>query len=93
MITLTGWTWEYVDAHMTFPRLRAMTARWRELPPAAMQLARIAAALGLKTQPAQAETPETFVNKAQSLGMPVVQGRPDDPLLAFLDLPMKTPTP
>jgi hypothetical protein len=86
VITLTGWTWDYIDAHMTFPRLRALNARWRDVPPPAMQLARIAAALGLKPAPRpQKQTAQEFMQSALAAGVPVIEGRPDDPMLAFLD--------
>lgn len=72
---------------MTFPRLRALNARWRDVPPAALQLARIAAALGLKPEASKPQSAQDFMRSAQSMGMPVAHQRPDDPMLAFLDLP------
>lgn len=33
MIACTGWTWEYIDNHMTIPRLSAMTRYWNQNPP------------------------------------------------------------
>lgn len=72
---------------MTFPRLRALNARWRAVPPAALQLARIASALGLKpVAAARPQTTQEFMDAARATGMPVIEGRPDDPMLAFLDL-------
>lgn len=29
----TGWTWDYVDEQMTFPRLEALNKYWRQHPP------------------------------------------------------------
>lgn len=29
----TGWTWEYIDEHMTLPRLAEMSAYWKNNPP------------------------------------------------------------
>jgi hypothetical protein len=74
---------------MTFPRHRALLARWREVPPAALQLARIAAAIGIKpsAQTAKPQTAQEFMQMAAKGGIPVLHGRPDDPMLAFLDLP------
>lgn len=33
MIASTGWTWEYVDGHMTFPRFYALLDHWQKHPP------------------------------------------------------------
>jgi hypothetical protein len=33
LIACTGWTWEYIDNHMTVPRLSAMTRYWNQNPP------------------------------------------------------------
>ena len=30
---MTGWTWEYIDDHITLPRLYAMLAYLRKWPP------------------------------------------------------------
>lgn len=54
-----------------------------------MQLKRISLVLGLpNTSPVQtsARTPEDFMRQAIAAGLPVAEGRPDDPLLDFLDL-------
>ena len=32
MIRATGWSWEYVDQHMTLPRLDAFLEDWRQTP-------------------------------------------------------------
>lgn len=74
---------------MTFPRHKALMARWRVLPPAAMQLARIAAAIGIKPAPeAQpVQSAQDFMKTAAAAGLPVMNHRPDDPMLDFLDLP------
>lgn len=71
---------------MTFPRYRAMTAQWRYLPPAALQLARIASAIGIKPAPeSPPSSPSDFIEAAQSSGMPLFDTLPDDPMLALLD--------
>ena len=71
---------------MTFPRWRALMARWRLMPPPALQLARIASAIGIAPPRDQApQTARELVSAAPALGLPVVEGRPDDPMLAFLD--------
>lgn len=59
------------------------------VPPAAVQLKRIALALGLPdTRPVQtsAHAPQDVLREAAAAGFPVMEGRPDDPLLDFLDL-------
>lgn len=33
LITVTGWTWEYIDMNMTLPRLYSLTQYWRDNPP------------------------------------------------------------
>jgi hypothetical protein len=33
LITCFGWTWEYVDQSMTFPRLAALNVYWKRNPP------------------------------------------------------------
>lgn len=68
---------------MTLPRLAALTRRWREMPPAAVQLARIGAVLGIK--PAAASAPADPLAVAQAAGLPISGELPDDPDLAFLD--------
>lgn len=62
-------------------------ASWRAVPPVAIQLARIASAIGIKAAPdaPQKQSPQEFIQQVQSMGIPVMQGRPDDPMLAFLD--------
>ena len=95
LITCTGWTWDHIDRHVTLPMVRALNASWAILPPPALALRRIGQALGVKapdTAPRRATTPAEALRDAQVAGLPVMQGRPDDPLLAFLDLPDPTPT-
>jgi len=33
LATCFGWTWEYIDEHMTLPRLDAMKDYWNDNPP------------------------------------------------------------
>ena len=33
LITVTGWTWEYIDEIMTLPRLSELSAYWYDHPP------------------------------------------------------------
>jgi hypothetical protein len=55
-----------------------------------VQLKRIALALGLPdtAPPSKARSlkPEDAMRQALAAGIPVMQGRPDDPMLDFLDL-------
>ena len=69
--------------------MQALYKCWAVLPPPALALRRIGAVLGLKepTAPARAKTADAALREAMSAGFPVYQGRPDDPMLAFLDLP------
>lgn len=55
-----------------------------------VQLKRISLYLGLpdtKKQPsAPARTPQDALQQAMAAGLPVMEGRPDDPMLDLLDL-------
>lgn len=92
LITCTGWTWDYVDQHVTLPQAQALNKCWVVLPPAAIALRRICGALGMKTaaDKPRARTVEEAVREAMAGGLPVIQGRPNDPMLDFLDLPPRT---
>lgn len=90
LITCTGWTWQYIDEHVTLPQVIALQATWRVFPPAALSLRRIGAALGLKFDEAdkpRARTAEEAMREAMAAGLPVMEGLPDDPIVQFLDLP------
>lgn len=43
-----------------------------------------------KLEGAATTRPEDALKEAIAAGMPVIEGRPDDPMLAFLDLPDTT---
>lgn len=72
---------------MTLPQVNALAALWRHVPPPAVQLRRLALALGIPEPKAQApaRSPQDALREAAQAGLPIVEGRPDDPLLAFLD--------
>lgn len=73
---------------MTFPRLRALNASWSAIPPAALTLKRISQWLGLPA-PAEhrvARTVEEATKEVMTAGLPVMHGRPDDPMLALCGL-------
>ncbi|MFV5212788.1 hypothetical protein ACLIIZ_03555 [Azonexus caeni] len=67
-----------------------MTRYWETVPPAPQQLRRIALALGIpaETRPRvqTSARPQDALQEALAAGLPVMEGRPDDPLLDFLDL-------
>lgn len=64
---------------------------WRTVPPVSVQLKRIALFLGLP-EPKTVQTSALKTNsadalqQAQAAGIPVFEGRPDDPMLDLLDL-------
>lgn len=68
----------------------ALKAFWEHTPPPAVQLRRIALALGLKMPAAPAQTkttdPADAIREAGMAGLGVSYGRPDDPMLDFLDI-------
>ena len=39
LITSLGWTWDYIDEHMTLPRLTVLSAYWQNHPPTHIALA------------------------------------------------------
>ncbi|MBI4997859.1 MAG: hypothetical protein HZC22_13395 [Rhodocyclales bacterium] len=65
-----------------------LTTHWRTVPPASMQLKRIALALGIPEPKVHtpAKTAAEAMREALSAGLPVFEGRPDDPMLDLLDL-------
>lgn len=70
-----------------------LNASWAVLPPPAIALRRIGLVLGIKpadAAPPARTTPDAALREAQTAGLPVMQGRPDDPLLNFLDLPPRS---
>lgn len=76
---------------MTLPQLNVLTSAWAAIPPPAVQLKRIALALGLPDTKAPVQTsapakPEDAMRQAMAGGLPVMKGRPDDPLLDLIGL-------
>lgn len=75
---------------MTLPQVDALAAFWAAVPPPNVQLKRIAMALGLPdTAPppkAGAVKPEDAMREALAAGLPVMEGRPDDPMLDLIGL-------
>lgn len=60
---------------------------WAHTPPAALALKRISLFLGLKPTdpPVVAKTASEAVDQAMDAGIPVMEGRPNDPVLDMLD--------
>ena len=64
LISQTGWTWEYIDAHMDIPRLIAMNRHWRQHPPLQVMVQNY---LGIKPAPEPRHTAEASVNSETDL--------------------------
>lgn len=75
---------------MTLPQLDALSAFWQAVPPPSVQLKRIALALGLPDTKAPSKPgavkPEDVLRQAMAVGLPVMEGRPDDPMLDLVGL-------
>lgn len=75
---------------MTLPQVNALAAFWQTVPPPAAQLRRIALYLGLPDPrpgaPPSSLTPEEAMREAMAAGLPVMRGRPDDPILDLVGL-------
>jgi hypothetical protein len=73
----------------------SLAAFWRHTPPAALQLRRIALAIGIKPDisaapvarsgTAMKQAMERTMAQAEQLGIPIHRGPVDDPLMALLD--------
>jgi hypothetical protein len=78
-VSATSWTWDYTEWNLDIPRLTALNAHWRLLPPVPLQLARIAASLGIKSSEAEnSATPEGSDEQAESLvqNFPIAPAQP-----------------
>ncbi len=74
---------------MTLPQADALAEFWASVPPPAVQLKRIALALGLPdTKPPQRGpvNAEDAMREAMAAGLPMMHGRPDDPMLDLIGL-------
>lgn len=90
----TGWTWQHVQHHCDLPQYLALCEWWREVPPVAIQLRRIATFIGLKehAQPGTARmavanepsTEQDIAMAAAMAGIPAFEGRPNDPMLDLI---------
>lgn len=100
----TGWTWQHVQHHCDLPQYFALCDWWREVPPPAIQLRRIAQFLGLKAdaQPGTARmaaaagpasSDQEVAMAAALAGIPAFEGRPADPMLDLIPAAPVTPHP
>jgi len=60
---MTGWTWDYVENHMTIPRLKALHAEWQRVPPLSIMVAYF---LGIR--PKEEGTAEELVERIMGMG-------------------------
>lgn len=90
----TGWTWQHVQHHCDLPQYMALCAWWQDVPPAAIQLRRIAQFLGIKqnaqpdtprmAEPTKPTPPQDTLAAAAMVGLPVFNSKPNDPLLDLI---------
>ena len=86
---MTGWTWKHVAGEVTLPQVHALMTHWRLQPPLVVLAGRLCRHFGVDVSLAPAPvaaTPQDALKQAQQAGLPIAEGRPDDPLLDFLDL-------
>jgi hypothetical protein len=96
----TGWTWQHVRHECDLPTYLALCDWWREVPPPAVQLRRIASFIGMKpgAQPGTPRMasgaaagvpsrPEEVAAAAAQVGIRAFEGRPADPMLDLIPPP------
>lgn len=86
---MTGWTWEHVANTVTLPQVQVLSAYWRQQPPMVVLAGRLCRYFGIEVslpQQRAARSAEEAIREAVAAGLPVSEGRPDDPMLDFLDL-------
>jgi hypothetical protein len=74
---------------MTFPRLAALRQAWERVPPLAVTVQRIAiwaAAVPAPAAKVRAKRPEQALEQLTAAGLPVMHGRPNDPMLDLIGL-------
>jgi hypothetical protein len=59
---MTGWTWDYVENHITIPRLKALHKEWQRHPPLALM---VAGYLGIK--PKEEGSVEELVERIRAI--------------------------
>jgi len=77
----TGWNWDYVEDHLTMPRLRALKRHWATSPPPHQLLHLIARALvGAAHLPAPAAADDPWQDLAARAAEPgsglAIRGKP-----------------
>lgn len=85
---MTGWTWSHVSEQVTLPQVNALMSHWRVQPPMVVLASRLCRYFGIEVSQPQrrvAATPQDAMKEAIAAGLPVFEGRPDDPMLDFLD--------
>jgi len=67
LITVTGWTWDYIDDEMTLPRLEALNKYWSDFPPVHLTMA---AYVGIKPKKGgkKAQNKEDFDRMVAAFG-------------------------
>lgn len=72
---------------MTLPQVDALMRFWAHTPAPALALKRLSLFIGLKPvePPVVAKTADEATQQARDAGMPVMEGRPNDPVLDMLD--------
>lgn len=87
---MTGWTWAHVEDHVTLPQVRALSVYWRQQPPMVVLASRLCRYFGIevsaKPEPKRASTAQEALEQARAAGLPITEGRPDDPMLDLLEL-------
>jgi hypothetical protein len=86
---MTGWTWAHVENEVTLPQVHALSTYWRQQPPLVVLTARLCRWAGIDVctaKPAPVATANEAPKEAALVGLPISHGRPDDPMLNFLDL-------
>ncbi len=72
MISLTGWTWEYLGQHLTLPRLYEMQRYWEQHPPVgdlvAAYLGYEGKATGTSKRPPDYGSPEELISAFSTAG-------------------------
>lgn len=82
---------DYVNDQLTLPDAYALSRYWQTILPTDLQLRRIAQYLGVPDvkppeRPSKPAPAQDLLRDALAAGLPVMEGRPDDPMLDLLDL-------
>ena len=81
---------QYVDEHVTLPQALALFSYWRIQPTLVTLVSRVCRyfdiEVGSKTPPLSSKpsTPEDALAQFRSAGVPIFEGKPDDPMLDLL---------